>query len=611
MFKLADLEAQLAEAKDDIERIDLLNEIGFVVFYIHPQRFQEVMEQATQLLLQHADYAPGRNMLGINQGIYESFDGDPDAAIYGLTMTLEWCRQHQHHLYLARNLIALGMTYAFSVNQAEGLEMLLEALVVSERFQYRYEQITALLNIGVTHAITELPERMEPAMQAFQKVLELSLEDGLSELVALAQNNISTAYDRMGQVDAAIESAQASLTNAKLCNYADVALLASFHLATLHENQGNRDRSDFYLTECATILEKTNEAIVSASATAQYYFHAANIYTRRKDWPKAERLLLDGLLVAQEKKIKNMDYQCHELLATVYQEQGDNAQALEHYRQFHRIKESIFSDENELKFKRLSASFQLKQAQAEAVYQKTLQEASQRHIQRLQLVIDELEAFSYSVSHDLRAPLRSMLGFSQILQQDYSRYLDDEGRGYLQRVIQFTYQMDHLIDALLRLSRIARSKLQISSVDLTQIASDVATLLSLSEPTRKVEWVILPVTVVQGDYGLLKIALENLLNNAWKYTSKRTAARIEFGCTQTDQKLVYYIRDNGAGFNMAFASKLFKGFQRLHRSDEFEGTGIGLATVHRIIQRHGGRIWAEAAIEQGATFYFTLGQPVS
>jgi len=245
MFKLADLEAQLAEAKDDLERIDLLIEISFVVFYIHPQRFQEVMEQAAQLLQRHPDYEPGRIMLGIIQGIHKDFEGDTDAAIRDLSGTLEWCRQHQHHLYLTRNLTALGLSHAFSGNQTQGLEMLLEALALAERFQYRYEQISALLNIGVAHAVNELPERMEPAMRAFQKVLELSLEDGLIELVALAQNNISTAYDRMGQFDAAIEFAQASLTNAKACQYDDVALLASLHLAMLHNHKQHAEQTDF------------------------------------------------------------------------------------------------------------------------------------------------------------------------------------------------------------------------------------------------------------------------------------------------------------------------------------------------------------------------------
>ncbi|WP_051181077.1 ATP-binding protein [Thermithiobacillus tepidarius DSM 3134] len=219
----------------------------------------------------------------------------------------------------------------------------------------------------------------------------------------------------------------------------------------------------------------------------------------------------------------------------------------------------------------------------------------------------ELEAFSYSVSHDLRAPLRAIDGFSQILQEDYAERLDDAGQDYLNRVRGAAQRMGQLIDDLLRLAQVPRGELQRESIDLSQLAQRIAAGLAASQPVRRVEFVIAPAVMACADLRLLQIAMENLLGNAWKFTGKQADARIEFGAFAQDGQTVYFVRDNGAGFDMSYAHKLFGAFQRLHGAEEFAGTGIGLATVARIIARHGGRIWAEGAVGQGATFYFTLG----
>jgi PAS domain S-box-containing protein len=224
----------------------------------------------------------------------------------------------------------------------------------------------------------------------------------------------------------------------------------------------------------------------------------------------------------------------------------------------------------------------------------------------LEQVNKELEAFSYSVSHDLRAPLRSIDGFSQALLEDYEDKLDEQGKDYLRRVRAATQRMSQLIDDLLNLSRISRTEMHYEEVNLTAIAKAIAAELQKTQPERQVEFVIGENIVARGDSHLLSIVLDNLLRNAWKFTSKHLHARIEFGTIQQDGRLVYYVRDNGAGFDMNYANKLFTPFQRLHKSTEFEGTGIGLATVQRIIHRHGGSVWAEGEVEKGATFYFTL-----
>ncbi len=225
----------------------------------------------------------------------------------------------------------------------------------------------------------------------------------------------------------------------------------------------------------------------------------------------------------------------------------------------------------------------------------------------LKSAMDELDAFSYSVAHDLRSPLRSLDGFSQLLLTDHADELNEEGRNYLQRIRASSQHLAELIDDLLQLSRVTRTPMERVSVDLSEIANDIASGLQAESAERRVEFVIEPQAHVLGDPLLLRLLMENLLGNAWKYTSKTAQARIEFGMMPTAEgEHGFFVRDNGAGFDMAFAGKLFQPFQRLHHATDFPGTGIGLASVHRVIGRHGGRIWAEGAVGLGACFYFAL-----
>jgi PAS domain S-box-containing protein len=224
----------------------------------------------------------------------------------------------------------------------------------------------------------------------------------------------------------------------------------------------------------------------------------------------------------------------------------------------------------------------------------------------LKLSNRELEAFSYSVAHDLRAPLRGINGLSCALLEDASDKLDDEGKNYLRRIGAAAERMGLLIDALLSLSRVSRVELQRETVNLTQLADAVVKQLQIAQPERTVSFINEDTGVSRGDPALLRALLDNLLGNAWKFTSTRPQASIKFGSEKRGDTVVYYVNDNGAGFDMAYAGKLFAPFQRLHSASDFAGTGIGLATVQRIVHRHGGEIWAEGAVDRGATFYFTL-----
>jgi signal transduction histidine kinase len=218
----------------------------------------------------------------------------------------------------------------------------------------------------------------------------------------------------------------------------------------------------------------------------------------------------------------------------------------------------------------------------------------------------ELEAFSYSVSHDLRGPLETINGYTHILVSRHGPRLDEEGREYLRQIRTASRRMAELIDDLLNLSRVSTTAMHKQRVDLAALARQIMQDLRRREPARQVEFIITECPAADGDPRLVQILLENLLRNAWKYTSGHSSARIEFGCERRGRGIVYFVRDDGAGFDPSRADRLFKPFQRLHSASEFPGTGIGLATVQRIIQRHGGDVWAEGKVGHGATFFFTL-----
>jgi DNA-binding response OmpR family regulator len=267
------------------------------------------------------------------------------------------------------------------------------------------------------------------------------------------------------------------------------------------------------------------------------------------------------------------------------------------------IRRKQFEDENRL------IREQLLRAELEAMEAQTarkIAEARAALVEELEMKNRELEAFSYSVAHDLRAPLRSIDGFSQALLEDCGDKLDDEGKQHLRYVRESAQGMAVLIDGMLSLSRVARSELRSEPVDLSDLAQAIFAQLRKSAPNRSISTIAAEDLVVEGDPRLLRVMLENLLGNAWKFTTKCAAPKIEFGTVANSTPRTYFVRDNGAGFDMSYVGKLFGVFQRLHSTSEFEGTGIGLATVQRIVSRHGGRVWAESEVDRGAAFYFTL-----
>jgi DNA-binding response OmpR family regulator len=269
------------------------------------------------------------------------------------------------------------------------------------------------------------------------------------------------------------------------------------------------------------------------------------------------------------------------------------------------LRRKQFEDEN----RRIREQLLRKELQAaEARAARQLAETRAALVEELEYKNRELEAFSYSVSHDLRAPLRSIEGFCRAILEDNGHQLDAQGKHYLQRTRAATHRMAELIEDLLQLSRVSRAELRREAVDLSALALQVLANLQRQDPARSVIVEVEPGIAASADDRLMRIALENLLGNAWKFTNKVPAPKIEFFQQRSNEGLFYFVRDNGAGFNMSYAEKLFRPFQRLHTESDFPGTGIGLATIQRIIARHGGRIFAEGSPGQGATFRFSLGR---
>ncbi|CAN5761157.1 hypothetical protein BH23GEM8_BH23GEM8_08090 [soil metagenome] len=237
---------------------------------------------------------------------------------------------------------------------------------------------------------------------------------------------------------------------------------------------------------------------------------------------------------------------------------------------------------------------------------RSLEQRIDRRTADLEAANRELAAFAYSVSHDLRTPLRALDGLSQALLEDYSEVLDETGQDYLKRIRGASQRMGRLIDDMLTLSRLNRGELQPGKVDLVTVARELLEQHRQIEPDRAVELTSPASLIISGDPRLLCIAIDNLIANAWKFTRTREVGRIELGVSTDGDSPVYHVKDNGVGFDMAYAGNLFGAFQRLHSAAMFEGTGIGLATAQRVIARHGGTIWADSVVDEGATFYFTL-----
>jgi DNA-binding response OmpR family regulator len=381
------------------------------------------------------------------------------------------------------------------------------------------------------------------------------------------------------------------------------------------------DDSPTYLEKISLELERDGYRCDRASSGEECLERLA---TRRYDCVVLDLVMpgMDGIEVCRHisEMRRNMRHPLSVLMLTAQDSQEDLARALEagaddfvgksnelpvlKGRIRALLRRNLYLEENRRILEELKAQ------EMETVRERIEKQAAEARAalaQQLEVANRELEAFSYSVSHDLRAPLRIVDGYSRILLEDHAASLDAQGQAHLQLIRQSCQQMGQLIDDLLNLSRVIQHEIQVERTDLAAIAREIVDRLRGGDPERRVGFRVPDQLLAEGDPGLLRAALENLLANAWKFTRKQAEAVIELGSREQDGQTVYFVKDNGAGFDMRYASKLFGAFQRLHAAADFPGTGIGLATVQRIVHRHQGRIWAEGAVGAGATFHFTLG----
>lgn len=425
------------------------------------------------------------------------------------------------------------------------------------------------------------PARKKPAT-SLRKRAELLLKKQADRLTHLSSRDMKHLMHELGTHQIELEMQNEELRNAQLeleasrREYADLYDFAPIGYFTL-DGHGKILKANLtgagMLGKSKRVLIDTpfSRLLVDAGDREVFSSHLAEVLRRPTK-------------VECEVKIKRMDgAQFYAQLQSVAPENGEGQQAL------------IRSAVSDITARKL----------AEEALRSTHTELERRAYE-LDAVNRELEAFSYTVSHDLKAPLRSIEGFTKAVLEDYAERLDETGRDYLMRVHSASQRMSHLIEAMLNMARLTRGELQERTVDLSSLAQVTAHEIRKQAPGRQVEFIVQKNVKAKGDQDMLQVMLENLLDNAWKFTSKHPAAKIEFGTTNMDGKTVYFVRDDGAGFDRAFSDKLFKPFKRLHTEAEFPGLGIGLAIAHRIVMRHNGRIWAEGAPEKGATFYFTL-----
>jgi signal transduction histidine kinase len=590
------LEARLAQTADPRERIDLLNALARELQFNDLERAIALAQQAQALSLQgeFADvpYQKGIADSTLNLGHLQMRQGKTLETLPLLFDALVTYRSMRDVTGEIQALGLIGIAYRQPGHYDKALDYLLQQLELARTIGDRQEMAHALNGIGLVYLGSQ---DYQQALDHFVKNYGVYLELGDRRQQAIALSNCAYTSLQLQAYDDALDYGAQSVSISrevgnKISESWALLTIAQTHLAT-----GEYESALEYAQMNLEQLADSGYTV----PTLNSLMTIGQVYAKQGQLAQALPSLEQALLLAQEIGDQDRQYECHYTLAQVYKDSGNWELALAHYEQFHAIKEKSFDERETQRRQRLMVLHETEQAQAEAELERQLREQAEAANQ-------ELEAFAYSVSHDLRAPLRAINGFSIILSSEHATELSPEARRYLGLIAENARQMDRLIDDLLAFSRLGRQALQKQRVLPADLVQEALNDLQKERAGRQVEFLVGKLPACQADPMLLKQVYANLLSNALKFTRTRDVARIEVGCEQTDDGFVYYVRDNGVGFDMRYADKLFGVFQRLHGEQEYEGTGVGLAIVQRIVHRHGGRVWAEAAVDQGATFSFTL-----
>jgi signal transduction histidine kinase len=489
----------------------------------------------------------------------------------------------------------LGIAHRQPGHYGKALEYLLRQLELAKSIGNRQDMAYALNGIGLVYLASQ---DYQQALDHFGKNYRVWLDLGDRRQQAIALSNCAHTSLHLQAYDDALDYGTQTVeisreVGNKISESWGLLTIAQTYLAT----GDYASALEYAQTNLAQLADTGRTGLTLRSLVT-----IGQVYARQGQLAQALPSLEQALRLAQEIDDQDMQSECHHVLAQVHKESGHWELALAHYEQFHAIQEKRLDERETQRRQQLMVLHETEQARAEAELERQLRE-------QVEAANRELESFAYSVSHDLRAPLRAITGFSNILSTEYATELSPEVRRYLDLIVENARQMNQLIDGLLSFSRLGRQDLQKQRVLPTVLVHEVLQALDAERQGRQVEVSVGDLPPCQADPMLLKQVYTNLLSNALKFTRTQDIARIEVGYEQSGDQIVYTVRDNGAGFDMRYADKLFGVFQRLHSNQEYEGTGVGLAIVQRILHRHGGRIWAEAEVDKGATFYFVLSSP--
>jgi signal transduction histidine kinase len=590
------LESRLAQTTDQRERIDLLNALARELQYSDLERAIALAQQARMLSLQgefaDAPYQKGIADSTLNLGHLQMRQGKTLETLPLLFDALAIYRSMRDVAGEIQALGLIGISYRQPGHYDKALDYLLQQLELAKTIGDRQEMAHALNGIGLIYLASQ---DYQQALDHFVKNHDIYLELGDRRQQAIALSNCAYASLQLQAYDDALDYGMQSASISRKVGNKISESWALLTIAQAHLATGQYESA----LECAQMnLEQLANSGYTV-LTLDSLTTIGKVYAKQGQLAQALSSLEQALQLAQEIGDQDRQYECHHTLAQVHKDSGNWELALAHYEQFHAIKEKSFDERETQRRQRLMILHETEQAQAEAALQRQFREQAEAANQ-------ELEAFSYSVSHDLRAPLRAIDGFSRIVLDEYAPQLSADAQHYLRAVRDNTQRMQELIDDLLAFSHLARQDLQKQNVSPKELVNQVLRTLDAERQGRQVEFVINDLPNCRADPSMLQQVYANLLSNALKFTRARNVAHIEIGCKQTAGKLVYYVRDNGVGFDMRYTNKLFSVFQRLHGEQEYEGTGVGLAIVQRIVHRHGGSVWAEGEVDKGATFFFTL-----